>query len=156
MEKVELLWQQAFSKARFQLHVFQLREDALQVSQWSAVKVPKWPYQYDYQTLFTIRLYSFTLRPISLIWVCLLPGHRTDQNSSSRETPALQNRDRQGCCHGSEAGVRIWGIGLLSCYGVYLVGVFFFSLLWITYSIFSSDIYKSRFLRVLAASFFLQ
>lgn len=33
VEKVELLWQQAFAKARLQLQVFQLREDALQVSQ---------------------------------------------------------------------------------------------------------------------------
>lgn len=33
VEKVELLWQQAFCKARLQLQVFQLREDALQVSQ---------------------------------------------------------------------------------------------------------------------------
>lgn len=32
MEKVELLWQQAFSKARLQLQMFQLREDALQAS----------------------------------------------------------------------------------------------------------------------------
>lgn len=32
VEKVELLWRQAFSKARLQLQVFQLREDALQVS----------------------------------------------------------------------------------------------------------------------------
>ena len=31
VEKVEQLWQQAFSKARLQLQVFQLREDALQV-----------------------------------------------------------------------------------------------------------------------------
>lgn len=31
VEKVELLWLQAFSKARLQLQVFQLREDALQV-----------------------------------------------------------------------------------------------------------------------------
>ncbi|KAF7658369.1 hypothetical protein LDENG_00013510 [Lucifuga dentata] len=32
VEKVELLWQQAFSKARLQLQVFQLREDALQIT----------------------------------------------------------------------------------------------------------------------------
>lgn len=32
VEKVELLWQQAFSKARFQLQKFQLWEEALQVS----------------------------------------------------------------------------------------------------------------------------
>lgn len=32
VEKVELLWHKAFSKARLQLQVFQLREDALQVS----------------------------------------------------------------------------------------------------------------------------
>lgn len=37
MEKVELLWQQAFSKARLQLQVFQLQEDALLVSQWTIV-----------------------------------------------------------------------------------------------------------------------
>lgn len=35
VDKVELLWQQAFSKARLQLQVFQLREDALQVSHWT-------------------------------------------------------------------------------------------------------------------------
>lgn len=34
VEKVALLWQQAFAKARLQLQAFQLREDALQVSQW--------------------------------------------------------------------------------------------------------------------------
>ncbi|XP_078130224.1 uncharacterized protein LOC144533037 isoform X3 [Sander vitreus] len=33
VEKVELLWQQAFSKARLQLQVFQLREDALQITE---------------------------------------------------------------------------------------------------------------------------
>ncbi|XP_018555248.1 puratrophin-1 [Lates calcarifer] len=33
VEKVELLWQQAFSQARLQLQVFQLREDALQVTE---------------------------------------------------------------------------------------------------------------------------
>ncbi|XP_037305125.2 uncharacterized protein LOC119194817 [Pungitius pungitius] len=33
MEKVELLWQQAFSKARLQLQVFQLREEALQITE---------------------------------------------------------------------------------------------------------------------------
>nr|XP_040015806.1 uncharacterized protein LOC120807635 isoform X2 [Gasterosteus aculeatus aculeatus] len=33
MEKVELLWQQAFSKARLQLQMFQLREDALQITE---------------------------------------------------------------------------------------------------------------------------
>lgn len=32
VEKVELLWHQAFSQARLQLQVFQLRDDALQVS----------------------------------------------------------------------------------------------------------------------------
>ena len=37
VEKVELLWQQAFSKARLQLQVSQLREEALQVSQWTTV-----------------------------------------------------------------------------------------------------------------------
>lgn len=31
VEKVELLWQQAFSKAHLQLQVVQLRSDALQV-----------------------------------------------------------------------------------------------------------------------------
>ncbi|KAK1889153.1 Actin-3 [Dissostichus eleginoides] len=33
VEKVEQLWQQAFSKARLQLQVFQLREDALQITE---------------------------------------------------------------------------------------------------------------------------
>ncbi|XP_028996523.1 uncharacterized protein LOC114849351 [Betta splendens] len=33
MEKVELLWQQAFSKARLQLQVFQLRDRALQITE---------------------------------------------------------------------------------------------------------------------------
>ncbi|XP_044025581.1 uncharacterized protein LOC122863288 isoform X2 [Siniperca chuatsi] len=33
VEKVELLWQQAFCKARLQLQVFQLREDALQITE---------------------------------------------------------------------------------------------------------------------------
>ncbi|XP_059212986.1 uncharacterized protein LOC131991549 [Centropristis striata] len=33
VEKVELLWQQAFSKAHFQLQMFQLREDALQITE---------------------------------------------------------------------------------------------------------------------------
>ncbi|XP_073349468.1 uncharacterized protein [Pagrus major] len=33
VEKVELLWQQAFSKARLQLQVFQLQEDALQITE---------------------------------------------------------------------------------------------------------------------------
>ncbi|KAM7394944.1 hypothetical protein PAMA_006604 [Pampus argenteus] len=33
VEKVELLWQQAFSKARLQLQVFQLREAALQITE---------------------------------------------------------------------------------------------------------------------------
>ncbi|XP_067428064.1 uncharacterized protein [Thunnus thynnus] len=33
VEKVELLWQQAFAKARLQLQVFQLREDALQITE---------------------------------------------------------------------------------------------------------------------------
>ncbi|KAL7388120.1 hypothetical protein ABVT39_007529 [Epinephelus coioides] len=33
VEKVELLWQQAFSKARLQLRMFQLREDALQITE---------------------------------------------------------------------------------------------------------------------------
>uniref|UniRef100_A0A671TZD3 Si:ch211-241j12.3 n=1 Tax=Sparus aurata TaxID=8175 RepID=A0A671TZD3_SPAAU len=33
VDKVELLWQQAFSKARLQLQVFQLREDALQITE---------------------------------------------------------------------------------------------------------------------------
>ncbi|KAM3603108.1 uncharacterized protein V6R79_016695 [Siganus canaliculatus] len=33
VEKVELLWQQTFSKARFQLQVLQLREDALQITE---------------------------------------------------------------------------------------------------------------------------
>ncbi|XP_029902975.1 uncharacterized protein LOC115356102 isoform X2 [Myripristis murdjan] len=33
VEKVELLWQQAFSKARMQLQVFQLREEALQITE---------------------------------------------------------------------------------------------------------------------------
>ncbi|XP_070844132.1 uncharacterized protein [Chaetodon trifascialis] len=33
VEKVELLWQQAFSKARLQLQVFQLREDSLQITE---------------------------------------------------------------------------------------------------------------------------
>lgn len=32
VEKVELLWQQAFSKAHLQLQVVQLRSDALEVS----------------------------------------------------------------------------------------------------------------------------
>lgn len=31
VEKVELLWQQLFSKARLRLRVFQLRDNALQV-----------------------------------------------------------------------------------------------------------------------------
>lgn len=34
MEKVDLLWQQAFSKARLELRVFQLHEDALRVRHW--------------------------------------------------------------------------------------------------------------------------
>ncbi|XP_023144520.2 uncharacterized protein LOC111580836 [Amphiprion ocellaris] len=33
VEKVELLWQQAFSKAHLQLQVFQLRDDALQITE---------------------------------------------------------------------------------------------------------------------------
>ncbi|XP_035534960.1 proto-oncogene DBL [Morone saxatilis] len=33
VEKVELLWQQAFSKAHLQLQVFQLREDTLQITE---------------------------------------------------------------------------------------------------------------------------
>ncbi|XP_054473984.1 uncharacterized protein LOC129106788 [Anoplopoma fimbria] len=33
VEKVELLWHQAFSKARLQLQVFQLKEDALQITE---------------------------------------------------------------------------------------------------------------------------
>lgn len=37
LEKVELLWQQAFSKARFQLQRFQLWEEALQVSRRTRV-----------------------------------------------------------------------------------------------------------------------
>lgn len=40
MEKVELLWQQAFSQARLQLQVFQLREDALQVGQLTTAFIP--------------------------------------------------------------------------------------------------------------------
>lgn len=38
VEKVELLWQQAFSKAKFQLRRFQLWEEALQVSQRTPVR----------------------------------------------------------------------------------------------------------------------
>lgn len=37
VEKVELLWHQAFSKARLQLQVFQLQEDALQVIQRTSI-----------------------------------------------------------------------------------------------------------------------
>lgn len=37
LEKVELLWQQAFSQARFQLQRFQLWEEALQVSRRTRV-----------------------------------------------------------------------------------------------------------------------
>lgn len=37
VEKVELLWQQAFSQARFQLQKFQLWEEVLQVSRRTSV-----------------------------------------------------------------------------------------------------------------------
>lgn len=37
VEKVELLWQQAFSRARFQLQRLQLWEEALQVSRRTSV-----------------------------------------------------------------------------------------------------------------------
>lgn len=61
-------------------------------------------------------------------WMCLLvlTDHRADRNSSSREAPALQNRDCQGCCKGSGVGVTLWGVHSHSCCGTYLVDVIWF------------------------------